>query len=672
MSNPDPMPTTPFPLSSGRTWHAAAVAAAAAASAAAAADPLVSAREGKAGEDSGSGLVVHHIVLSEFDIVTGSTVRYQYPRPVPGESPDSLAEKMLPEGAHSHAENETWFFFNRGSLTWDEQEAAEEGGHTTDDRAGEENDRVDGESMNIISPAPPFLYGYSIVKTQRDPHARRGAWVKALALVSPLPILEALRPAMALALDECFSRDSHPATVPAPPPEAPPPALPPSSGGEDALLQVIRRLFHRLNALDLRQIPRPTLLERQLMRRGVCTPVVPAADLTRPDSVYHPSHPAWRRRVSLPWADLPQGLQAVGGGREEERGRTSPALTHPQPRLPRPPEPVTLSLAFSLPRYSDEAGRPSLAWLLRRFPDDLMRIYQALLLGKRLLFLTVSEPAASACRAVLSSLLLLSPPFLGLLRRAFPYVSLADLSFLQLPSPPTTPSVSDKGALGLARGYVAGATNPVFARREEWWDLLCDLDRGRCFLPGEAGGGEGEGDGGTLGGRGAGREGGKGGVCEYLEGELLSGELDAAFSAHLRATMAAAYSAPLRMPSGRREVEGGGGAREGAGTEGGGLEEYLRVALNAHTQALVALADEGGSLALTKRSREVVGRMAMAQSHRVQRMRQWMAEAVRGKVMVRGREGKGSEVGRRRIRHTPAPASPLLTCSASPPRRNSS
>lgn len=45
-----------------------------------------------------------------------------------------------------------------------------------------------------------------------------------------------------------------------------------------------------------------------------------------------------------------------------------------------------------------------------------------------------------------------------MLRRAFPYASLSDLSFLETPS------------------FVAGVTNPVFEAHPEWWDVLCQLD----------------------------------------------------------------------------------------------------------------------------------------------------------------------------------------------------
>ncbi len=42
-----------------------------------------------------------HILLAEFDVDTGSTVRHKYPSQVPGYTDDFLANFMLPEGAHN-------------------------------------------------------------------------------------------------------------------------------------------------------------------------------------------------------------------------------------------------------------------------------------------------------------------------------------------------------------------------------------------------------------------------------------------------------------------------------------------------------------------------------------------------------------------------------------------
>src|SRR5437773_10700316 len=31
-------------------------------------------------------------------------------------------------------------------------------------------------------------------------------------------------------------------------------------------------------------------------------------------------------------------------------------------------------------------------------------------------------------------------------------------------------------------GFIAGVTNPMFERRHEWWDVLCNIDTGRVKI----------------------------------------------------------------------------------------------------------------------------------------------------------------------------------------------
>jgi len=159
----------------------------------------------------------------------------------------------------------------------------------------------------------------------------------------------------------------------------------------------------------------------------------------------------------------------------------------------------------------------------------------------------------------------------------------------------------------------------MFARREEWWDLLGVLDQGRCFLPGEKRGGAEEG------GEEGGREGGRGPAPEWLEGEALSSEMDAVFMARVQATVAAAAAAAAATT--------GGGGREG----GIGGEDYLRGVFQAHTQSLLDLALDGATQTKNSRAREVVRKLALANSYRIQALRRRVGSQVRGRGA--GREG---------------------------------
>eukprot|EP01088_Endostelium_zonatum_P006525 TRINITY_DN18660_c0_g1_i1.p1 TRINITY_DN18660_c0_g1~~TRINITY_DN18660_c0_g1_i1.p1 ORF type:complete len:740 (-),score=187.96 TRINITY_DN18660_c0_g1_i1:23-2242(-) len=63
--------------------------------------------------------LVENVVLAEFDIDRGASIRCQYPLPT-GEDEQHLAEMMLPDGVHNRKEDWTVFFLNR-----DEKVAAE-------------------------------------------------------------------------------------------------------------------------------------------------------------------------------------------------------------------------------------------------------------------------------------------------------------------------------------------------------------------------------------------------------------------------------------------------------------------------------------------------------------------------------------------------------------------
>ena len=68
--------------------------------------------------------LVDYILLAEFDIDTGSTVRHQYPVEVPGYKADWFAENMLPEGAHNRTQDWTYIFLNHTKSQVDEVSSA--------------------------------------------------------------------------------------------------------------------------------------------------------------------------------------------------------------------------------------------------------------------------------------------------------------------------------------------------------------------------------------------------------------------------------------------------------------------------------------------------------------------------------------------------------------------
>ena len=197
--------------------------------------------------------ICNYIVLSEFDINTGSTVRHQYPLPIPHVKEDWLADSMLPEGAHNRDEDVTYIFLNRNQRRLDEDYLI----HPT--LKTEDNDKSTKEY---------FLYGFNLVRTKHDSSVRRGAVVKALAVFSSYRFVDKLYPLLNRALEQYFVTPQ---------------------------LDIIERLFTTLNSCDLTGMPCPNLLEQSLMKRGVSThPLNP---------ITHPPSP--KRGKRQPTAHLP-------------------------------------------------------------------------------------------------------------------------------------------------------------------------------------------------------------------------------------------------------------------------------------------------------------------------------------------------------------------------------
>lgn len=140
------------------------------------------------------------------------------------------------------------------------------------------------------------------------------------------------------------------------------------------------------------------------------------------------------------------------------------------------PVPLSMPLLSAPEELAD--ARASL--IVSTFGPATGAILRALLAGQRLLFISQTQRAAEVCAHVLAAPLLVSPPLEGVLSRCHPYANLTALAFLSCP------------------GFVAGVTNPMFAARRDWWDLLCDIDSG-AVTHAAGGGGGAHGGGGGLG-----------------------------------------------------------------------------------------------------------------------------------------------------------------------------
>ena len=408
-----------------------------------------------------SNLTVDFLLLAEFDILKGSQVRLQYPRAT-GVKESVLAECMLPEGAHGRESDWTVFFLTNRMVR-----AAEREKQDTDRKARERAERraqreraealqqpqqtADGRSSPApqqppplpadAGPSPPalpsspptssppsstladsedddsFFCVLNLCRTKYDRGVKRGAIVKSLAIVTRHRFYHAFKPMLMLALDAIF--DAAPIAASSTlSPVAGAAAAPVASSlqSNDAVLAILQELYSAIN-----RVPLPAELLRGMTEM----------------------------EEALAMASiLPQQLLSSSSSVSLTVNFLSTAF------------PLRLPLHL-LP---SEVMESSLTSLLSRFGSHTLDIYTALLSSRRVIFLAYQQPAASVCSTVLSSLLLISPPFPSLLHRAFPYTSLTVMDFLDTP------------------GYIAGVTNPIFQQRSQWWDVLCDVSDGSVTL----------------------------------------------------------------------------------------------------------------------------------------------------------------------------------------------
>lgn len=119
-----------------------------------------------------------------------------------------------------------------------------------------------------------------------------------------------------------------------------------------------------------------------------------------------------------------------------------------------------------------------------------MILFNALVTGKRIIFLGYQRPAGQVSSYVLSACALGSgcgTIFRGFIERAFPYANLTNreewesmyVPFLSVPQHQAHSRFWTNTDLRPA--YIAGVTNPIFETSGSW-DLLCDVGTGRVVV----------------------------------------------------------------------------------------------------------------------------------------------------------------------------------------------
>ena len=418
---------------------------------------------------------VEYILVASFDIDRGSIMEHQYPDPISGDE-TMLAELMLPDQAHVRSQDWTIFFLHKDTSVEEEEREQrrerrrrrEEGPDGVDD--GDESDESDDDAE---PEGPPLVYVLNLVNTKQDNTVKRyaadGARTPDLAQrrhcqshghlhppfvsahlqgaqSSMARSLLTRQPLLLLALEEYFRA-----------PE----------------VDTLASLYEAVNSMDLSLMPKLSSFEGNVLQ---------ASDAK--DMFIEKFEQMIQQRMAEETEE-----QAMSAGSQRRTAKSAPPRdTHEfESRVNYNGVPVPIKVPTAL--SAETVGDFSLIKLIQTFSTPhstspqpfalhphlttcgafthpIVVLVNALLTQKRVIFLGYNRPSSEVAEAVLAACSLASGGILrGFVRYAFPYTDLTKIDdLLKVP------------------GFIAGVTNPAFAHKAEWWDLLCDLPTGRMKI----------------------------------------------------------------------------------------------------------------------------------------------------------------------------------------------
>eukprot|EP00158_Paraphelidium_tribonemae_P008112 Partr_v1_DN28477_c5_g1_i1_m41144 putative actin cortical patch localization len=315
---------------------------------------------------------------------------------------------MLPDGAHLREEDWTVFFLKPNGAA-----------------------PLDNSASIITSWKSPVYYVINLVRTKHIAGVKRGARVKAMAIISRCPFFHIFKPFLVLALEKFFAEPSQ---------------------------TLLQKLFESLKSLDTSSMPQLSLAQKRILRNG-------DPSILFPDNDYLNTKSTLSRTCD-------------GGQLVTEKGKYDCKLTFDGLQYMWEARVLfdEVSVPFKVPldTFPGEYGELFVSQLVTTFhppsqksneASGLMVILHSLLSERRILFLGYQLPAAEVANYVLAACSLVSPNLKGFAQRTFPYTCLTNLE--QLLNCP---------------GYIAGVTNPAFQSHDSWWDVLCDIPTGKVII----------------------------------------------------------------------------------------------------------------------------------------------------------------------------------------------
>lgn len=401
-------------------------------------------------------------------------MEHQYPGPVGGDE-YMLAELMLPDQAHVRSQDWTIFFLHedavpeeestqrpkrkrrrkRRTALLDEDEdtepRSENGDKVIDDTEMSDDSNFEDEAESVDG--PPLVYVLNLVNTKQDQTVKRGAIVKAMAICTRHSFLHIFKPLLLLALQEYFTSPTR---------------------------DTLAALYDAVNGMDLSLVPKLSWHEKFILQSSEAKDLFLGKFEAMIEQRMAAEQAQDQRQVHCPPSSIPPQQRArFGLPRDTHEFETVVKYVNvPVPiKVPVALSPETVG-DFSLVKLISTFATPHAATPVPFQPTHphlttsganthpIIVLLNALLTQKRVIFLGHNLPSSDVAEAVLGACALASGGLLrGFTRHAFPYTDLTKVEdLLRVP------------------GFIAGVTNPAFAHKTEWWDLLCDLSTGRIKI----------------------------------------------------------------------------------------------------------------------------------------------------------------------------------------------
>ena len=171
-------------------------------------------------------------------------------------------------------------------------------------------------------------------------------------------------------------------------------------------VDVLSTVFNTINEIKLEDYPVLTPTEQSFLKRRCLRPLLRAIDK---GAIAPPPPPQM-----IPVTEI------------------SVSLRPPSCDTSDSPSPRSAYISIPLTRTQDEIGDINLSRFVKLFGESTMRIYNAILARQRVLFVGYNHAACDLAQMVFSAVASCSPPMSGIIKRAVPYATLSDLSFLEV------------------------------------------------------------------------------------------------------------------------------------------------------------------------------------------------------------------------------------------------